>query len=133
MTGLTLEPAPDMNNRSASHCMSCSMKQIRNVTDKWIRHAKVCQGLNVAQISKLAPKLSAEAQNFVMHVIAGGDTHRSKLCDAYIVAYWVYKYKLPFTTSGKLKEVSLKRYLLSGIKCRLNSRMFRVLLSYCCA
>ncbi len=52
--------------------------------------------------------------------------HRRKLCDAYIVAYWVYKYKLPFTTSGKLKEVSLKRYLLSGMKCRLNIRMFRV-------
>ena len=58
MTGLILEPAPDMNNRSASHCMSCSMKQIRNVTDKWIRHAKVCPGLTVAQISKLAPELT---------------------------------------------------------------------------
>ena len=78
MTGLILEPAPDMNNRSASHCMSCSMKQIRNVTDKWIRHAKVCPGLTVAQISKLAPELSAEAKKFVMHVIAGGDTHRRK-------------------------------------------------------
>ena len=110
MTGLTLKPAPDMNERSASHCMSCSNKQIRNVTASWIRHAKVCPGLNVAQWSKLAPALSAEAQNFVMHVIAGGDTHRRQLCDAYQVAYWVYKHKLPFTTSPKLKEVRLRHF-----------------------
>ena len=70
-------------------------------------HAKVCPGLNVAQKKKLAPALSAEALNFVMHVIAGGDTHRRQLCDAYTVAYWVYKYKLPFTTSAKEKEVRL--------------------------
>ena len=105
MTGLDIKPAPDMNNRSASHCMSCNNKQIRNVTASWISHAKLCPGLNVAQKKKLAPALSAEAQNFVMHVIAGGDTHRRQLCDAYTVAYWVYKYKLPFTTSAKLKEV----------------------------
>ena len=107
MTGLDIKPAPDMNNRSASHCMSCNNKQIRNVTASWISHAKLCPGLNVAQKKKLAPALSAEAQNFVMHVIAGGDTHRRQLCDAYTLAYWVYKYKLPFTTSAKLKEVRL--------------------------
>ena len=80
LTGLELEPAPDKNNRSANHCMSCCKGakdkiHINNVTDRWIRHAKICSGLKASQRNNLAPPLSGEAQNFVMHVVAGGDAH----------------------------------------------------------
>ncbi len=108
-TGLDLHSAMDMGGRSASLCASCSASSggkqtiIRNVMERWISHAKSCRGLvGVA----LAPeKLAPEAQAFVLRCMAGGDKHRKKTCDAYITTYWVYKYKLPFTTSPKLKEV----------------------------
>ena len=78
VTGLDLAPAPDKNNRSASYCMSCiesGKMHINNVTERWMRHAKLCTGLLACQKQKLAPPISAQAQNFVMHVIAGGNTH----------------------------------------------------------
>jgi hypothetical protein len=72
---------------------------MRNVLARWISHAKSCPGLGKTVM--LAP----EAQAFVLQCMAGGDKHRRITCDAYTTTYWVYKYKLPFTTSPKLKEV----------------------------
>jgi hypothetical protein len=77
MTGLDIEPAPDINNRNASYCMSCSKKHARNETGLWIRHAKICPGLHAAQKQNFAPALSKEAQHLRMIVIAGGDSHRN--------------------------------------------------------
>jgi hypothetical protein len=104
-TGLDLKPAPAMSGRSASLCASCFTGStttscvIRNVLARWINHAKSCPGL--VKTVTLAP----EAQRFVLQCMAGGDKHRRITCDAYIATYWVYKHKLPFTTSPKLKEV----------------------------
>jgi hypothetical protein len=72
-----MEPAPDINNRNASYCMTCSEKHARNETGLWIRHAKICTGLIAARKEKFAPALSAEAQHLRMIVIAGGDSHRN--------------------------------------------------------
>ena len=63
MTCLDMEPAPDINNRNASYCMTCSEKHARNETGLWIRHAKICTGLIAGQKEKFAPALSAEAQH----------------------------------------------------------------------
>ncbi len=48
---------------------------------------------------------TAEAQALVMYLTAGGEAHRKNTCDAYVLAYWLYKHKLPFTTGNKLREV----------------------------
>jgi hypothetical protein len=77
MTGLDIEPAPDINNRNTSYCMSCSKKHARNETGLWIRHAQICPDLNAALKQKFAPALSAEAQHLRMIVTAGGDSHRN--------------------------------------------------------
>jgi hypothetical protein len=103
-TGLDLKPAPAMCGRPASLCASCLTGStehtvMRNVLARWISHAKSCPGLG--KTVTLAP----EAQAFVLQCMAGGDKHRRITCDAYTTTYWVYKYKLPFTTSPKLKEV----------------------------
>ena len=80
-TGLELQPASDIGNRSASQCMLCwknSSKTIciRNVTARWLVHAKTCPGLSVAARKKMTtPALSAEAQAFVLHVMAGGNVN----------------------------------------------------------
>ena len=57
--------------------MSCSNKHARNETGAWIRHAKICSGLNAALKKKIAPALSAEALHLRMIVIAGGNSHRN--------------------------------------------------------
>ena len=112
-TGLDLLPAPFNNGRMASQCSTCLTANkdtfIRNVTEKWVKHAKVCPGLLLLQKkSLLAPaQLSAEAQAFVMHLTSGGERHRQNTCDAYVLTYWLYKYKLPFTAGDKLKEVCI--------------------------
>jgi hypothetical protein len=76
MTGLDIEPAPDINDRNTSYCMTCSKKYARNEIWLCIRHAKICTGLIAAQKEKFTPALSAEAQHLRMIVIAGGDSHR---------------------------------------------------------
>jgi hypothetical protein len=56
---------------------------LRNVTKRWESHAKNCSGLK----STPAP-LSAQAQAFVVQCTIGGE-NLNKLCDAYVVAYWL--------------------------------------------
>ena len=112
VTGLDLMPAPSMyGGRAASKCATCSMVQketiIVNVKKRWMAHAKTCTGLlTLTQNAKLVPiTLSAEAQAFRVHLTAGGESHRKNTCDAYVLCYWLYKHKLPFTTGDKLREV----------------------------
>jgi hypothetical protein len=99
-TGLELAPAETMNGRSASFCKTCGSVTLRNVTKRWESHAKNCSGLK----STPAP-MSAQAQAFVVQCTIGGEKHLNKLCDAYVVAYWLYKYKLSFNLGPKLHEV----------------------------
>ena len=128
-TGLDLIPAPSNNGRLMSQCGTClkaNKKTFRrNVKEKWVNHAKVCPGLLLLrEKSLLAPaKLSAEAQAFIMHVTAGGEKHRRNTCDAYVATYWVYKYKLPFTTGDKLKEVCIT------LTVTLNLKIFDIFIS----
>jgi hypothetical protein len=104
-TGLDLKPAMEMGGRPASLCASClagstsKHTTMRNVLARWISHAKSCPGLGKTITS------TPEAQAFVLQCMAGGDKHRRITCDAYTTTYWIYKYKLPFRTSPKLKEV----------------------------
>ena len=79
-TGLEIQPAPDICHRSASQCMLCWKMSstkicIRNVTARWLVHAKTCPGL--ARKKMTTPALSAEAQAFVLHVMAGGNVNPS--------------------------------------------------------
>jgi hypothetical protein len=103
--GLDLKPATEMGGRPASLCASCLTGStskhtvMRNVLARWISHAKSCPGLGKTVTS------TPEAQAFVLQCMAGGDKHRRITCDAYTTTYWIYKYKLPFRTSPKLKEV----------------------------
>jgi hypothetical protein len=99
-TWLELAPAEAMNGRSASFCKTCGSVTLRNVTKRWESHAKKCSG------SKSTPApMSAQAQAFVVQYTIGGEKHLNKLCDAYVVAYWLHKYKLPFNLGPKLHEV----------------------------
>jgi hypothetical protein len=72
-----------------------------------VAHGKKCPGLlTLRQNATLGTqKLTAEAQALVMYLTAGGETHRKNTCDAYVLAYWLYEHKLPFTTGNKLREV----------------------------
>ena len=99
-TGLELAPAEAMNGRSASFCKTCGSVTLRNVTKRWESHAKNCSGLK-----STASPMSAQAQAFVVQCTIGGEKHLNKLCDAYVVAYWLYKYELPFNLGPKLHEV----------------------------
>ena len=102
LTGLDLLPAEDKNGRRSSLCKTCGTVTLRNQTARWKSHAKTCSGLKAS----IAP-LSAEAQRLVVQCTAGGERHLSKLCDGYIVAYWLYKHKLPFAMAPKVHEVML--------------------------
>ncbi len=98
LTGLDLVPAEDKNGL----CKTCGTVTVLNQTARWKRHAKTCSGLKAS----IAP-LSAEAQRLVVQCTAGGESHLSKLCGGYIVAYWLYKHKLPFAMAPKVHEVML--------------------------
>ncbi len=102
-TGLLLVPAPCNNGRLTSQCSEClknanATTVIRNVRDRWEKHAKVCPGLTLSRKHSLFAQaqqpLSAEAQAFVMHITAGGERHRQQTCDACVLTYWIYKHKL---------------------------------------
>ena len=104
LTGLDLVPAEDKNGRRCSLCKTCGTITLPNQTARWKSHAKTCSGLKA---SILVAPLSAEAQRLVVQCTAGGERHLSKLCDGYIVAYWLYKHKLPFAMAPKVHEVML--------------------------
>ncbi len=35
----------------------------------------------------------------------GGEKHCRRNCDAYVITYWIYKNKVPFTHGSKFQEV----------------------------
>jgi hypothetical protein len=118
LTGLDLLPAEDKNGRRCSLCKTCGTVTLLNQTARWKSHAKTCSGLKA---SILVAPLSAEAQRLVVQCTAGGERHLSKLCDGYIVAYWLYKHKLPFAMAPKVHEVMLRfNNLVLGFKLNLS-------------
>ena len=132
-TGLDLLPAPSMNGRSVSQCATCLainvITLIRNQSKRWVAHGKKCPGLMTLRQNAIlgTQKLTAEAQAFVMYLTAGGETHRKNTCDAYVLAYWLYKHKLPFTTGNKLREVLVLQKLFFDF-----DALVYILLSYQC-
>jgi hypothetical protein len=108
LTGLDIVPAEDKNGRRCSLCKTCGTITLRNQTARWQSHAKSCSGLK----ANIAP-LSAAAQRLVVQCTAGGERHLHKLCDGYIVAFWLYKHKLPFAMGPRvLEEVMLCLHFL---------------------
>ena len=106
------------NGRRCSLCKTCGTVTLPNQTARWKSHTKTCSGLKA---SILVAPLSAEAQRLVVQCTAGGERHLSKLCDGYIVAYWLYKHKLPFAMAPKVHEVMLRfNNLVLGFKLNLS-------------
>ncbi len=62
--------------------------------DWWKRHAK-----------KQCTNINAQADVFHKACAVGGEKHRRRNCDAYVITYWIYKNKVPFTHGSKLQEV----------------------------
>ncbi len=106
-TGLDIVPAEDKNGRRCSLCKTCGTITLRNQTARWRSHAQSCSGLKAT----IAP-LSAAAQRLVVQCPAGGERHLHKLCDGYIVAFWLYKHKLSFVMGPKILEVMLCLHFL---------------------
>ncbi len=85
-TGLDLSPAPSNNGRMVSQCCTClnanTTTFIRNVRERWGKHAKICPGIMLLRKnSLLAPaQLSVETQAFAMHVMAGGESVHEGVC-----------------------------------------------------
>jgi hypothetical protein len=48
----------------------------------------------------------------VLVLNAATEIARKKLADQYVMTYWIYQNKLPFTTGEKLQEVSLTTRLI---------------------
>jgi hypothetical protein len=79
--------------RPQSKCTQCNVVHI-NVRDWWIRHAKSTCTKSNTQVEVLRRALTA-----------GGATHIRRNCDAFVIVYWIYKNKVPFTHGSKIKEV----------------------------
>ncbi len=55
---------------------------------------------------KVEATLQVLQQQLVLVLNAAAETARKKLADQYIMTYWIYQNKLPFTTGEKLPEVT---------------------------
>ena len=78
--------------RPQSKCTQCNVVHI-NIRDWWIRHASTCTSTN-KQVEVLRRALTA-----------GGTAHIRRNCDMFVIVYWIYKNKVPFTHGSKIKEV----------------------------
>ena len=102
-TGLTLENSGKLGKRPSSKC-KCG-KVIVNEMKKWKQHSKFCS----QKSSSCTMPLSAtyKPTPLVLVLNAATEIARKKLADQYVMTYWIYQNKLPFTTGEKLQEVSL--------------------------
>jgi hypothetical protein len=128
LTGLDIVPAEDKNGRRCSLCKTCGSITLQNQTARWQNHAKSCSGLKAT----IAP-LSAAAQRLVVQCTAGGERHLHKLCDGYIVAFWLYKHKLPFAMGPKVLEVMFCLHFLDTQPPRgSHDQIFCFMFNVCC-
>jgi hypothetical protein len=84
-----------------------------NMMVRWKKHATKClltsKGSNTAKPSQTMQVSVSNATHptpFLLQINAAAELHRKRLCDTYLITYWVYKNKMSFTTGDKIKEVS---------------------------
>jgi hypothetical protein len=96
-TGLTLVSSGTLSKRPASSCNICG-KVMVNEMSRWKSHARHCnKGISKSAIKNPTP--------LVLTLNAAAETARQKLVDQYVITYWLYQQKMPFTTGVKLQEV----------------------------
>ena len=96
--GVDLEDVPNLKNnkakRNSCRCKSCgSVKENKAVY--WKGHRTKCEGA----------KRISEKRQLRLYTGAGGEQHRQKLVDTYMLAYFAYKERLPFTMPSRLQRV----------------------------
>ena len=69
---------------------------------RWKSHARHCnKGIsNIKDMSAIK-----NPTPLVLTLNAAAETARQKLVDQYVITYWLYQQKMPFTTGVKLQEV----------------------------
>ena len=77
---------------------------------KWREHSKLCS--NKAAKNTMLISAACKPTPLVLVLNAAAETARKKLADQYVMTYWIYQNKLPFTTGEKLQEVSLTIQLI---------------------
>jgi hypothetical protein len=100
--GLTLENSGKLGKRPSSKCL-CG-KVIVNEMKKWREHSKLCS--NKAAKNTMLISAGCKPTPLVLVLNAAAETARKKLADQYVMTYWMYQNKLPFTTGEKLQEVT---------------------------
>ena len=111
-TGLSVLNAGRLNSRQASKCTLCGTRMM-NMMVRWKKHATKCllksKGSNTAKPSlmmQVSVSNATQPTPFLLQINAAAELHRKRLCDTYLITYWVYKNKMSFTTGDKMKEVS---------------------------
>ena len=98
--GVDLEDVPNSNStscntrRNSCRCVECGLVK-ENKTDLWAGHRSKCRGIQHAQ----------EKRQLRLYTGAGGEQHRQKLVDTYMLAYFVFKERIPFTMPSRLLQV----------------------------
>ena len=80
--------------RNSCRCIKCGIVK-ENKSQYWAGHKSKCQGLKHAR----------ERQQLRLYTGAGGEEHRQKLVDTYMLAYFVYRERLPFTMPSRMHQV----------------------------
>jgi hypothetical protein len=81
-----------------THVFVISLSTTPSKTGLWRDHAAKCKGI-VHQ---------AERRQLSAYVGAGGEAHRQKLVDTYMISYFAYKERMAFTIGEQLKKVDSK-------------------------
>ena len=80
-----------------------------NMLNRWQRHAKHCllkfKGSKSAARGVALSNGVAQPTAFQLQISAASEQHRKKLCDTYVVVYWLYQNNISFNTGPKLKKV----------------------------
>ena len=95
-TGLILESSGRLHGRLAFKCCNCGYVCM-NMLSRWQQHANKCRPK-----SKMAMQVQTP---LVLVLNAATEIERKRQVDTYLVAYWIYKYKMSFTTGDKTHEV----------------------------
>jgi hypothetical protein len=95
-TGLILESSGQLNGRMAFKCVTCGYVCM-NMLSRWQQHAKKCRPKSNKAMMVQTP--------LVLVLNAAAEIERKNEVDAYLVAYWIYKHKMSFTTGDKTHEV----------------------------
>ena len=108
-TGLEIETSGRLHNRMASKCTLCG-HVMTNVLQRWLKHAKRCLlkfkgSKSAARGIALCDVGAATPTAFQVQIHSAAEHHRKKLCDTYVIVYWMYKHNITFNTGPKLKKV----------------------------